>query len=514
MHLKIKSKIVFGSSLVLVLVVILSLISFRSFDSFVEDANWVKHTQQVIANASIIEKLIVDLETGQRGFLITGKKEFLEPYETGNRELLNLLDETKLLILDNPIQIEKLNKIKQTIKLWHEKVGAPEILAHREVNNRAATVTDVVSLIKEGTGKRVMDKIRLQLREFKQVEFELMSVRERESERGILFSKYVIIFGTLILLISSLVWSYWLADSISKPLNILKIASDDIKEGIYPEKIHIDSNDEIADLGNAFENMAHNLKSNHEKLLSYQKNLEDLVEERTQELKNSQKQLLHSEKLSALGKITSSISHEFNNPLQGLRNVIDILSSSAPSEKEEKLAELAKKECDRLAKMIVNLRGFSKPSSGKISSVDINQCMEEVLSLQNESLRIRGIQVNQQFSDQIPKVKGVQDQIKQVIINIIQNAADSISGKGRITLTTEKRNSHIVLKIQDTGSGISEDDKKHLFEPFFTTKETEKGSGLGLSISYGIIQKHGGKIEVESELGKGSTFSVNLPITG
>ena len=253
-------------------------------------------------------------------------------------------------------------------------------------------------------------------------------------------------------------------------------------------------------------------KQTEEKLGQYRDHLEELVEERTQELEKSQEQLLHSEKLSALGKLTGSISHEFNNPLQGLRNIIGILSDSAPSEQEVKLAELGKKECDRMAKMIVSLRSFYKPSSGKISAVGINQCMEDTIILVAKSLQEKNIRVNKKYSNNLPKVEVVEDQIKQILLNLISNASEAISEDGgQIILTTEAQGSCVIMKVRDTGSGISAEDKKKVFEPFFTTKGG-KGTGLGLSISYGIIQDHGGSIEVESELGDGTTFTVSLPV--
>jgi PAS domain S-box-containing protein len=231
-----------------------------------------------------------------------------------------------------------------------------------------------------------------------------------------------------------------------------------------------------------------------------------------QQVKKSQTQLIHMEKLSALGKLTGSIAHEFNNPLQGIRSTIASLSKSTLSDKEVKLANAGKKECDRMAKMIRGLRDFYRPTSGKVSSIDINQCIEELVTLQIKSMQEKGIQVNQQFSDNLPKIEVVEDQIKQVILNLIQNAADSISGEGQITLTTEKQDSHLKIKIQDTGCGISADDKKNLFEPFYTTRNAEQGTGLGLSISHGIIHDHGGNIGVKSELDEGTTFTVSLPI--
>jgi len=124
---------------------------------------------------------------------------------------------------------------------------------------------------------------------------------------------------------------------------------------------------------------------------------------------------------------------------------------------------------------------------------------------------VKGIQVNQQFSNHLSQVEVVEDQIKQVILSFFQNNADSISGEGQITLTTEQQGSQLKIKIQDTGHGISEDDIENLFDPFFTTK-AQQGTGLGLSVSYGIIRDHGGDIEVKSELDKGTTFTINLPI--
>jgi signal transduction histidine kinase len=218
------------------------------------------------------------------------------------------------------------------------------------------------------------------------------------------------------------------------------------------------------------------------------------------------------EKLSALGKLTGSIAHEFNNPLQGIRSTIANLSKSTLSDKEVNLAKAGKKECDRMAKMIRGLRDFYRPSSGKVSSIDINQCIEEVLALQIKPMQERGIQVNPQLSDNLPEIEVVEDQVKQVILNLIQNAEDSILGEGQITLSTEKQGSYLKIRIQDTGCGISEDDHKNLFEPFYTTKNAEQGTGLGLSISYGIIQDHGGNIEVKSELDEGAIFTISLPI--
>jgi signal transduction histidine kinase len=246
-------------------------------------------------------------------------------------------------------------------------------------------------------------------------------------------------------------------------------------------------------------------------LISANAELETRVDERTAELKLSQAHLIHLEKLSALGKLTGSISHEFNNPLQGIRNAINTISKSPLSEEDAKIASLGIRECDRMAKMIFGLRDFYKPTSDEVSHIDINQCIEEVLLLEKKSLEERNIQINIHFSEKILLVEVVADQIKQVLLNLVQNAADAMTDKGQISLATKKQDSHVIIKIQDTGKGISDDDIKNIFEPFFTTKESEQGTGLGLSISYGIIKDHGGEIEVKSELEEGSIFTIKLP---
>ena len=162
----IKQKIVFGSSLALVLVTILSFVSFRSIESMVNDADWVKHTHQVIANASSIEKLVVDLETGERGFLIAGKEEFLEPYESGKKNLSTLLEETIRLVSDNPAQVGRLKEIELSIALWQEKAGIPEIEKRREVVKNSEAVAEYEILHSRTVGKGIFDNIRYELKPY------------------------------------------------------------------------------------------------------------------------------------------------------------------------------------------------------------------------------------------------------------------------------------------------------------------------------------------------------------
>ena len=251
-----------------------------------------------------------------------------------------------------------------------------------------------------------------------------------------------------------------------------------------------------------------------EALEKAREDLELRVRERTLELQESHAQLLHSEKLAAVGNLSASIAHEFNNPLQSVMTIIKGIGRYVPLEKkEEKLLALALQECNRMKSLVANLRDFYRPSTGIPGPVDLHSTLDGLLLFSKKDLSTRGIRVVKRYADSLPAIMAVNDQLKQVLLNLLTNAADACEGSGVITITTEARGRSLVVHVADNGTGISPAAMPHIFEPFFTTKPELKGTGLGLSVSYGIIKKHGGHIEVESEPGKGATFSVFLPLT-
>ena len=243
--------------------------------------------------------------------------------------------------------------------------------------------------------------------------------------------------------------------------------------------------------------------------------LEQRVRDRTLELEKSHRQLLHAEKLSAVGKLSASIAHEFNNPLQSIMTIIKGIGKYVPmQEKETKLVALALQECSRMKNLIANLNDFYRPSFGKPVSVDVHQILDALLLISKKDFHTRNIKIVRNYGDNIPPLIAVADQLKQVFLNLLNNAADACDGNGVITLCTDSSGETIGVHIEDNGRGISTEDMGRIFEPFFTTKSEIKGTGLGLPVSYGIVKKHGGDIEVVSEPGKGSKFSVYLPVEG
>ena len=244
--------------------------------------------------------------------------------------------------------------------------------------------------------------------------------------------------------------------------------------------------------------------------------LEQRVEERTLELKTTHEQLLHAEKLSAIGKLTASIAHEFNNPLFGIRNVLSGINRRVSLRKDDaELVTMALQECDRIKHLILDLQDFNRPTSGVLAPMDVHKTIDSILLFLKKEFKTKNILTEIHYATNMPNIQAVSDQIKQVLLNLLNNAVGAISDEGgSITLTTEVVEKEVAIHIQDSGVGINPEDMDHIFEPFFTTKPEVKGTGLGLSVSYGIIKRHGGKIYVSSTPGIGSTFTVILPIEG
>lgn len=249
-----------------------------------------------------------------------------------------------------------------------------------------------------------------------------------------------------------------------------------------------------------------------------QKNLtlhEEMKERKIAEikLKSTHEQLLHSEKLSAIGKLSASFAHEFNNPLQGVLNIISNLEKGAKLDVEEhEMAQLAIGECYRMKKLIENLRDFTQRRSQNMELLDMRVLFNSVLMLGKKNLESRKIAIMYAPPSNFPLTYASADQMKQVFLNLMQNAAEACQEKDTITVNLDFVDNNIFITVEDTGSGITNGDIHQIFNPFFTTKQNLKGTGLGLSISYGIIKNHGGTLSVTSEIGKGSIFTIVLPI--
>ena len=242
------------------------------------------------------------------------------------------------------------------------------------------------------------------------------------------------------------------------------------------------------------------------------------LSEYDQRLRENQANLIQAEKLTSLGQMAASIAHEVNNPLAGVLVYTQLLAKKIGGDtlsKEVALEYLSKMETEltRSSKLIRNLLDFSRQSTPSLSGVNANEVIEQAFSLVGHQAELQGIQVIKELTPSLPKVMADFDQLQQVCANLILNAIQAMPDGGRLTLRTSlDSNDQVKIEVRDTGCGISEEHLHRLFTPFFTTKSKGKGVGLGLAVAYGIIQRHKGRIEVQSEEGKGSTFTIYLPV--
>jgi nitrogen fixation negative regulator NifL len=248
----------------------------------------------------------------------------------------------------------------------------------------------------------------------------------------------------------------------------------------------------------------------------------DLTEKKKleEELIKTQAHLIEVGKLRALGELVAGVAHEVNNPLMAADAFLHVIRENLAKEDEnQKRLELIQRCNERIAKIINHLLHFSRQSKFAFRKVDINEPIENALMITGQQLLNHGIRLIKTFSPNMPKIWGDANQLEQVFLNLISNAKDAMEKSDRkreLTLTTSLLHHNgwndVEIVVRDTGTGIPQDNVEKIFEPFFSTKEVGKGTGLGLSICYGIIEAHGGRIEVESKLEEGTTFRVTLPV--
>ena len=232
-------------------------------------------------------------------------------------------------------------------------------------------------------------------------------------------------------------------------------------------------------------------------------------------LEQKQEQLVQSKKMASIGTFSSGIAHEINNPLNNISLSTDTLLEEYETMDKEEILEVLNdimEQTDRASNIVKNLLDFSRAQTSEMQPLYIDYILHKTTNLIINELRIHKITLEKEIDDRLPRVNGDLQKLQQVFLNLIINAEQAIGDHGTITVRAQETDDgYIRTDIRDTGTGIPRENLEQLFDPFFTTKEAGKGTGLGLSIAYGIVKEHGGYIEVASEPGKGTTFSVYLP---
>ena len=306
----------------------------------------------------------------------------------------------------------------------------------------------------------------------------------------------IMLAGALITLIPS----YFVSQTILIPIHKLVSVSKEVAQGNLDARANIRTGDELQYLGDTFNNMASVLKKRDEQLKEF-----------------ATRKIMESEKLALVGQLAANVAHELNNPLTGIVTYSHLLLERMPGDDPTRASiEKIVGQADRCKDIIRGLLDFSHQRKPEKTLSNVNAILRGCISLVENQALFHNIQIIENYREDLPMIVIDPSQIERVFMNMIINAAEAMEGGGRLTLATRLNSGSKFVEVEftDTGHGISEENIGKLFEPFFTTKDVRHGTGLGLAISYGIVKSHKGTISVESEIGKGTTFIVRLPVKG
>jgi two-component system NtrC family sensor kinase len=308
--------------------------------------------------------------------------------------------------------------------------------------------------------------------------------------------------------------TYWATQGLTRPIRQMVEATRSIAAGRFDHEVAATAGGEIGVLAQSFNGMQKSLREMHEDLEEAARTLEDKVRARSEELVKMQARVAQSERLASIGQLAAGVAHEINNPLGGVLALTSLTLEDLPPDdpNRENLEEVVR-QTRRCSEIVKHLLEFSRQHAVSAEEVDVNEVLEKTLALLERQSIFFNIAVEKRLAPDLPRIMADRSQLQQVLMNILMNAVQAMDERGTVTLTSryDRERDRVELSIRDTGCGIPADKIDRIFDPFFTTNRTGQGTGLGLSIAYGIVEEHGGRIEVESTPGKGSLFTVYLP---
>jgi PAS domain S-box-containing protein len=547
----------------------------RELDTQVGNAAWVNHTRQVLFEVSQTESLLIDAETGQRGYLLTGKTMYLAPYDRAVTEIDGHIQTLSQLTADNSVEQENVAQLRS---LTHQKLDelAQTINLYRSGNTDAAK-----DLVLSDTGLLLMDHIRLVLASMRKEETKLEVLRTGQYSRSIEITRTAIDLATLVAILGLFALAYFILkeralrdrftqeisereqwfrvtltsigdaviatdrdgivtffNPIAEQLTGISAAAARGKDifSIFPIFNEVSgrpaenpvskviSEGHIVGLANhtvlrhadghlvPIEDSAAPIRDESQQLIGVVLVFRDVSAER-----KSEEVLRKTEKLAAAARLSASVAHEINNPLEAVLNLIYIARNDplAPPSVIEPL-NLAEQEMERVAHITHQTLGFYRETNAP-GPIQINSLIESVLKLYSNKLQAARIKVSLDLGP-CPEVQGVAGELKQVFSNIIANAIDAVALDGLIAVSSQfipgSKGGNVQVVVVDSGAGIAPGDLDRIFEPFFTTKR-DVGTGLGLWVTKEIVERHGGTIQVHPTNGRegypGAAFALQLP---
>ena len=308
--------------------------------------------------------------------------------------------------------------------------------------------------------------------------------------------------------------AFLLARRLTSALERLAAAARKVGGGELDAQVDVHGSVEVRSLGENFNSMTAELRRSRDEIAAWNRELEARVEERTRQLKDAQAQLVQAQKLAALGQLGAGVAHEINNPLAGVLGHVQLLLQTHPKgDADHEDLRMIDEAARKASEVVHNLLRFSVQRQSPVPMmVDLNKLVQETLSLTRTLLDEQKITLELAIDKDRPRARADGGQLAQVILNLVSNARTAMPKGGRLTVSTGRKDQEAFVAVADTGRGIAPEIRDRIFEPFFTTKDEWSNVGLGLSVSFRLVEEAGGRIVVESEVGVGSTFTVYLPV--
>jgi two-component system NtrC family sensor kinase len=312
------------------------------------------------------------------------------------------------------------------------------------------------------------------------------------------------------LLAGVLVWRM-----VIRPVGRLTAATVSAGHGDLAARVDVDSNCELGSLARRWNEMMDELDHNRAELAQWSHTLELRVDEKTRELQNAHENMVVVEKMVSLGKLAATVAHEINNPLAGISTYARLLRKGlGENGKADRALAMMEDEAMRCGRIVRNLLLFSRDQAACFAEVKLSELIDRDVMLVQHGAALGAVEIQIDLADDLPSIHADRGQIQQLLLVLFMNAIEAMPNGGTLTISARRgRNDDVVLTVADTGCGIPPEQHAAVFEPFFTTKQEGQGVGLGLAVAYGIVERHGGRIELESAPDMGTTFTIRLPRT-